>query len=134
MRRPLVLGAVLALASWPSLAQGPAPVGFTAAQADHGEDVYVASCALCHGAHMDDAEFAPPLKAAAFRRKWGGKPAAALYGFVKAAMPPGQAGTLPPEDYAAVLAFVLQANGAKPGDKPFPADPAALGAAVVPAS
>jgi mono/diheme cytochrome c family protein len=39
---------------------------YTAAQASAGRAVYSQSCASCHGPNIDDGEFAPPLKAAAF--------------------------------------------------------------------
>ena len=114
-------------------AQAPATgPSFTQAQADQGAQVYSQHCGLCHGAHMDDGEFGPSLKGARFKRQWGGKSVGALFSYVTAAMPPGQAGTLPADDYAAVLAFVFQANGATAGAAPMPADSQALAGATVP--
>jgi mono/diheme cytochrome c family protein len=106
-----------------AMAQPATPAAFTAAQADQGRDVYATRCAVCHGRRLDDGEFGPSLKSARFARRWGALPPAALYAYVSRAMPPGQVGTLAPEDYDAVMAYIYQANGAAPGDKPLAAEP-----------
>lgn len=134
----LVIAAVVAKRA---MAEGATPspqaaaatvLSYTAAQADHGDTIYVQSCAQCHGAHLDDGEFAPALKGPGFAHDWGGKSAAAFLAYIRSQMPPGQAGALPPDDYAAVVAYVLQQNGAPPGGKPLPSDVAALGSAALP--
>jgi len=99
---------------------------FTQAQADQGGDLYRASCASCHGPALNDGEFAPPLKGVRFKSKWSGQPTGALFGYISANMPPGQAGALAPDDYANILAFLLQANGVQAGQQPLPADPQLL--------
>jgi len=106
-----------------ALAQTPA-ANFTAAQADQGADLYADHCALCHGQHLDDGEFGPSLKSARFNKRWGALPPAALYAYLSRAMPPGQVGVLAPEDYDEIMAYIYQANGAAPGDKPLVAEPA----------
>ena len=91
----------------------PAP-GVPAGDAERGGDVYRANCALCHGASLYDGQFAPSLKGAQFRRTWGQAGPAALLAFVKRVMPPGQEGMLPDQDYADVVAYIVQANAAPP--------------------
>ena len=124
----VVAGLALAALScgWSARADDAGPAGFTQAQADQGGDVYRANCATCHGPNLNDGEFAPSLKGVRFKAKWSGQSVGALYAYVSANMPPGQVGVLGPDDYAELVAYLLQANGAKAGDKPLPADPQAL--------
>ena len=98
--------------------QATAP-GFTAAQADHGGQVYSDHCASCHGANLNDGPFAPALKGAAFRTDWGGKTVGAFNTFLTAQMPPGQAGVLNADDYADVIAYLLRSGGAPAGSQPL---------------
>ena len=35
---------------------------YTPAQATQGKQAYEKACSACHGANLDDGEFAPPLK------------------------------------------------------------------------
>jgi cytochrome c5 len=89
---------------------GPAPV--PVASAGDGKAIYDKSCAACHGADLNGAGEAPPLKGQAFLDKWKGK-ADALYAFIHQNMPPGAAGSLSDGDYRAVTAYVLQANASQ---------------------
>jgi hypothetical protein len=41
-------------------------------------------------------------------------------------MPPGQMGAMPADDYASVVAFLMQSNGATVGKTAMPADASAL--------
>jgi hypothetical protein len=47
---------------------------------------------------------------------------AALFGFMKAKMPPDRPGQLNDEIYADLIAYILGENGFKPGDRELPAD------------
>jgi mono/diheme cytochrome c family protein len=118
--RALVLA--ILLAAGPALAQEPAPVGFTAAQADKGLGLYGDNCGACHGSILEGSEFAPALKSGRFRKTHGAQTAGELLGYVTANMPPGAAGSLEPDEYAAILAYVMKQNGAAEGAA-FPADP-----------
>lgn len=96
---------------------------FTTAQAERGELAYAHSCLDCHGSHLDNGEFGgPPLKGGSFARHWDAANVAALFGFMKAKMPPDRPGQLTDEAYADLIAFILGENGYKPGDKELPAD------------
>jgi len=81
MSRVLVLGVAL-LAGAGARAQEVA-LSFTAAQVEQGRAVYDATCVMCHGANLDDGPLAPPLKGDAFMRKYGGKPARALFDLLR---------------------------------------------------
>jgi mono/diheme cytochrome c family protein len=96
---------------------------FTQAQAERGEAAYDHSCLDCHGSTLDNGEFGgPPLKGASFARHWDAANVAALFGFMKAKMPPDRPGQLNDETYADLIAYILGENGYKPGDKELPAD------------
>ena len=124
MRRVLAACLTVALIGVGGALAEPPAASFTAAQAEEGSDLYADRCATCHGQHLDDGEFGPSLKSARFNKRWGALPPAALYAYVSRAMPPGQAGVLAPQDYDEILAYIYQANGAAPGDKPLVAEPA----------
>lgn len=98
-------------------------VSFTAEQVAQGKVAYDHNCKDCHGSTLDNGEFGgAPLRGSYFRQKWGGGSVAALYGYLKTKMPPDRPGTLSDKVYADLVAFVLQANGYKPGDRQLPAN------------
>ncbi|MBM3820419.1 MAG: cytochrome c, partial [Acidimicrobiia bacterium] len=115
-------------------AQALASPTYTAAQAAAGKDVYTQHCASCHGANLDDGEFAPPLRGVEFRQRWGGRPAEALFTYTSTRMPPAMPGGLGDERYAQLLAFVLEQNGVAAGTRALPSDAAALTPMVLPAA
>ena len=124
------LCALLLLAA-PAAADDAKPVSFTAPQAEKGRDLYGTNCGSCHGEDLSGSEFAPALKSGRFRRERASGTSGALLTYVRSNMPPTQPGNLPPEDYAAILAFVLKANGAPEGAA-FPADPASKATIALP--
>lgn len=120
-----ILALLASLAAAPCAAAAELP-GFTAEQAARGAAAYAGTCALCHGDGLDDGEFAPPLKGAAHTAYWKGRSAQDLLSYIDTMMPPNQPGALGAEGGADVYAFLLRSAGVPPGDKPLPADPAAL--------
>jgi alcohol dehydrogenase (cytochrome c) len=99
------------------------PVSFTSAQASDGHGVYLEQCASCHGQYLDDGEFARPLKGVDFRARWGSRSTEALFTYLSTKMPPDRPGTLGDTRYAQLLAFILQENGAQPGERELPREP-----------
>ena len=96
----VLLAAVVAVESPRGLrAQSLSLPTYTASQAVQGKQAYERSCAACHGANLDDGEFAPPLKGADFRLRWGGKPVDTLFDEVMQTMPPGSPGSLGDETF-----------------------------------
>ena len=65
---------------------------------------------------------APQLAGSEFMTLWGNRPTRDLFSFVKASMPPLNAGSLSDANYLNVIAFLLQANGATAGAQPLTAD------------
>ncbi len=95
------------------------PPQFTAAQATAGQAPYKTSCAVCHGTTLTNGTFGPPLAGESFQRKWSARTLHDLSNKVKA-MPPSAHNSLPAATYSAITAFILQSNGAQPGDQPLP--------------
>jgi alcohol dehydrogenase (cytochrome c) len=110
----------------------PPGFSYTAAQAKLGQAVYVEQCASCHGPNLDDAVYAPPVKGAAFRQRWGAETVDGLFTYVSTTMPPGRPGSLSNEAYAQLLAYMIQENGTKPGTRELPVSQDALRAMTVP--
>ena len=91
---------------------------YTTQQAAEGEQTYMNICVACH----------PPgtYTAPAFRDKWNGAPLSDLFGLISHTMPKQEPASLEPQEYAAVVAYMLKINGAPSGKKPLPADANAL--------
>src|SRR6185437_1727147 len=91
------------------------PVGFTAQQAQRGQAAYARRCASCHGRHLNDGQFGPPMKGAAFRAHWSGQSADALQGLIVQRMPPANPGSLASRPCTAIVAYLLRETGDPPG-------------------
>src|SRR5690606_10690424 len=117
--------AVCGLALSPAGAQEVA-LSFTTAQGEQGRAVYDTTCAMCHGANLDDGPLAAPLKGDAFMGKYGGRPARVLFDVLRTTMPTGNPGSLSAENYAALTALILAQNDVVPGSTPLPTDPQLL--------
>ncbi|MGE4081556.1 MAG: cytochrome c [Vicinamibacterales bacterium] len=113
---PVAVFLVGALAgfTWSHAAAAPAAV-FTAAQAEQGRTVYRASCAGCHAGDLGGRDDAPALAGPDFLKTWGPRTTEQLYDFIRTTMPPDGA-TLPGDDYLALVAHLLERNGAVAGD------------------
>jgi mono/diheme cytochrome c family protein len=101
-----------------SPADAPLPLSFTAEQATRGQRTFTTVCAVCHGR----SEFTGPI----FRLTWGAEPLGHLFEHISTAMPQDAPGSLTPEEYAAVLAYIVMLNGHEPGDRELPADASLL--------
>src|SRR5689334_10912289 len=95
------------------LAAGP----FTAEQSTAGRNAYQANCESCHLPDLTGRNEAPPLAGSNFIGTWGNRSTRDLIGFIQTTMPPGNAGGLGQQTYVAIAAFLLDANGAEPGDQ-----------------
>ncbi len=99
---------------------------YSAAQAARGEAVYTKSCASCHGTDLEGSGQAPPLAGKEFESEWNGQPLSDLFERISATMPGDAPGTLPPEQVADVLAFLLKKGGHPSGAADLAKEPAAL--------
>jgi mono/diheme cytochrome c family protein len=95
-----------------AIAQGAKPALYTDAQASAGAAVYAQSCAACHGSQLEGVA-APALKGPAFGDMATAQSltADALLDVISNTMPQSDPGSLKPEEFAAVTAYILQQNG-----------------------
>ena len=104
-------------------AQGPAADGaFTRDQAADGWSVYGVQCEQCHGPGLEGMVHAPPLIGVDFLNGWAGRTTDELFAYLRDEMPPGQAGALSDRAYIGLVAYMLEANGAVPGERTLMAD------------
>jgi len=90
-------------------------VSYTDAQAVRGHSAYTDDCAMCHGAHLDDGQFGPPVKGPTFVAQWHNQSAGALLSYMAAKMPPAAPNSLTSQTYADIGAYILQQNGERIG-------------------
>jgi polar amino acid transport system substrate-binding protein len=112
-------GTLVALDTTPATTVNPA--SYTTAQAHAGLAVFAANCQSCHGANLQGVA-APAVAGTEFlttvkTNKWT---LADFRTLVVENMPLNNPGTLTPEQYANVIAFLLASNCYPAGDTPFP--------------
>jgi mono/diheme cytochrome c family protein len=81
---------------------------FTVEEANAGKELYLPLCSSCHLS-------VNPHSTPEFRKKWAGKPLSELYTIMRATMPKNDPASLADEDYAIILAYMLQLNKMPPG-------------------
>jgi len=125
-RLPLAaLLAALLVAGLPSVARAQAPAlsadsaaAAAARQVAVGEQWFRSSCLECHAARgLDNADF---------RLKWGGRSALDLFELIRSTMPDGKPGSLTPGTYAAIVSYLMKANGMPVGARRLSSDSSAL--------
>jgi len=94
---------------------------YTADQAAAGRAAYQANCASCHAADLTGLNSASALAGGLFMSSWGDRTPKDLITFLEGAMPPGNPGSLGEQAYVNITAFILDFNGARPGNQPLTA-------------
>jgi mono/diheme cytochrome c family protein len=126
----VVLGIALLGSGYSSVgAQAPAGVNdgiYTAAQAERGKAVYAMTCAGCHGEKAEGGASGPTLSGPDFTNGYKDGSAGALLTKISQDMPSNAPGSLEPQQYADVFAYVLSVNKYPAGQTEAPKDPAAL--------
>jgi mono/diheme cytochrome c family protein len=124
----LGLAVVSAAGVWGLAAQdGPRTIRdrvFSPAQAARGEHVFESICMNCH----EITEF---TAAGAYLEENEGEPLWDTFEFVWAEMPEDDPGSLYPEDYAAVLAYIFSIYGLPSGETDLPIDRESLRAIAI---
>jgi len=121
-----VIGVVAAALSDPALAQSSVPQSvrstasgvYTDEQATRGRDTYQMQCKSCHTPASHTG--------ATFASWWERKPLSDLYLFVTTRMPKNEPGSLQPDEYADLIAYLLKLNDLPSGSEPLPADSVVL--------
>ena len=125
----LGLGAVLLGTAYSSVqAQAKSVLDgiYTAAQAERGKAVYTMNCAGCHGEKQEGGNAGPTLSGPDFTNGYKDGSAGALLTKISQDMPSSAPGSLEPQQYADVFAFVLSVNKYPAGQTEAPKDPADL--------
>jgi S-disulfanyl-L-cysteine oxidoreductase SoxD len=85
---------------------------YTADQAAKGREGYANNCAACHTTTQHTGT--------AFMGTWSGRSLWDLYELIAETMPQTDPGSLPPQEYAQIVAYVLQLNKMPTGRTPLP--------------
>jgi mono/diheme cytochrome c family protein len=88
---------------------------YTAAQASRGKNVYAGTCKQCHTPESHTG--------ATFAKWWAGKQLSDLFMYVTQNMPKNDPGSLAPEEYVDVMAYLLRMNAMPVGNAELPPDP-----------
>ncbi|MDB5651589.1 MAG: hypothetical protein JWL62_3109 [Hyphomicrobiales bacterium] len=120
----VALAALVLVSARAEAAGGPV---FSKEQAERGREAYVHSCVMCHGEGLDDGDFGgAPLRGSWFRGHWGSGDVAALFSYLKTAMPPDNPASLSDKSYSDITAYILLRNNYPAGDSDMPPDEDAL--------
>ncbi len=92
---------------------------YTFEQAERGVALYNQKCASCHAPNRftDDQLFLTP---------YAGKPMWEMYDVISDSMPEDDPGGMKPEEYAAVISYLLRLNGFPAGQAELPTSKEAL--------
>ena len=91
---------------------------FTARQASRGETMFQQVCAECHSI----SEF----RGGRFRLAWAGLTVGDLFQSISTLMPKDDPGSLSPEEYSAIVSYLLRENGYPAGEEELVSDVPAL--------
>ena len=90
---------------------------YTEVQAAEGAKTYDTICSKCH------ANPTNPLKGQRVIQAFSGHPLYQIWTYITTNMPQSAPGTLPQQQYADVLAYILKINGYPAGNEALPPDP-----------
>ena len=91
---------------------------YTAAQAERGVAVFRSKCASCHAPNRFTDDF--------FYQSFANKPLWEMFEVISDSMPEDNPGSLKKEEYADVIAYLIQLNKFPAGETELPADKDAL--------
>jgi polar amino acid transport system substrate-binding protein len=110
--------------SYPSMADSndaALPTLYVAAQATKGKVIYAKYCAECHGKELVGGT-APALSGTQFFTRDMNTKLGGVFEYMARQMPLGRPGSLTHDEYAQLMAFILQKNGFPSGDSPLSYD------------
>lgn len=91
---------------------------YTEEQARRGRGLFAENCSYCHAPSQ--------FSGGTFINRWSGSPVGSFFQLVRTTMPFDGPGRLSPQQYADVVAYVLEMNGFPAGETPLPPDREAL--------
>ena len=114
-----MLAASTALLASPAAGQNSTLKGvYTADQASKGADVFAGMCKSCHTPSVHTGP--------TFLKTWSERPLWDLFDFISTRMPKNDPGSLPSDEYAQVLAYLLKLNDLPAGPAELPTDSVVL--------
>ena len=125
MNKFLCIGLLCSLTS-PLFADDTASGIFSQQQAQRGGEQYRARCVSCHGNDLRGNSNSPSLLGLSFLFLWEGRSVGELYSKMRNEMPTDNPGSLQPQNYSDILAFILAENGYPAGTVDLGSDVAAL--------
>jgi len=84
---------------------------YTAEQAEQGKVPFPGLCRRCHSDDLQGSERGPALRGESFIANWEQQDLDRLRSKIRDTMPPDDPGKLTPDDYVALVSYILQANG-----------------------
>jgi mono/diheme cytochrome c family protein len=100
--------AAIALTAESSVSRSTRDGVYSAAQAERGEKTYKAKCGTCHMPEQ--------YSGFVFMQSWTGQTIFALYTNLRTTMPKDNPGSMKPQEYADVIAYLLKINRLPSGD------------------
>jgi S-disulfanyl-L-cysteine oxidoreductase SoxD len=98
---------------------------YNAAQVNRGAALYATKCETCHGPKLEGGE-APPLTGAGFLANWSAYSVGDLFEKTRSTMPAIDPKSLSNQEYADLVALILNVNRFPLGDAELPATPERL--------
>jgi mono/diheme cytochrome c family protein len=99
---------------------------YTKEQAARGKQAYTKSCSTCHGTTLGGSGEAPAVAGAGFRENWFVGSPQPFMDYISHNMPQDDPGSLEPETYADIAAYLMSVNHVPAGDTELPSDEASL--------
>jgi quinohemoprotein ethanol dehydrogenase len=99
---------------------------YTQEQARRGRSAFNQNCSTCHMEDLAGRGVAPALVGDTFSLHWGGVATGDLLNRIRTTMPQTNPGSLSPQAYLDILAFMLQSNGLLAGTQELKADSTTL--------
>lgn len=113
-------------------ARGSAPALYSKAQAAAGAKLYASTCVQCHGENLEGtvgpALRGPNLQRLAQKTKLS---IGDFFNFMALQMPLNAPASLPKDQYASIMAYILERNGYPAGTKPLTYDTATHSSVVI---
>ena len=99
---------------------------YTDGQARRGEASYLQECSNCHGRGLEGADMTPALTGLTFTANWDGLTLGDLFERIRITMPANNPGSVPRQQIADTLAYLLSFNKFPAGETELPREVQAL--------
>jgi mono/diheme cytochrome c family protein len=127
MKSPTIFAFAWSVGLYPLASAAQDTAAYTSDQAQQGAAIYATQCAACHGAQLEGT-VGPALIGTSFLQLAAAQHLTpkSLLDVIATTMPMATPGSLKPEQYASLVAFILERAGYPAGDKPLSKDSANL--------